>query len=65
VKLKGVQKSLFDPHAPLAYRVATGNGTLVLCDHHLEQWRKVEPCALTGDVFDAKLCDKCPAKEEL
>lgn len=47
---------------PVAYRVTLGNGSLVLCDQHLELLRITRPqeyVRLTGETFAVKLCDHC------
>jgi hypothetical protein len=64
-KLKGVQRPLFERFPKLAYRVTTNNGSLVLCDAHLDQLRATEPAALTGETFTARLCDHCVPEEAL
>ena len=45
---------------PVAYRVQTKNGTLVLCEPHLDKLRAREAkVKYTGDTFAANLCDQC------
>lgn len=58
-KLKGVQRPLLEPDTPRAYRVTTANGSLVLCDRHLDLLRARESAALTGEHFSTELCDHC------
>jgi hypothetical protein len=62
-RLKGVQ--LRFGGGPLAYRADSGNGTLMLCDQHLDLRRgRGETWRLTGEAFAKELCDDC-GKEEL
>lgn len=57
-KLKGVQLKLGGPAR--AYRAASLNGSLVLCDAHLDARRtKSGPWVLTGEDFPASACDDC------
>jgi hypothetical protein len=58
-KLQGVQHKLAARFPKLAYRVRLGKGTLVLCDVHLDALRKTQRAPLTGETFEAKLCDHC------
>ncbi len=46
---------------PVSYRVRNATGTLVLCRDHLELFRLVSASAvkLTGETFEAALCDHC------
>lgn len=49
-------------HSRVAYRVRTKNGTLVLCEKHLDQLRAHEGgVRYTGDTFAVSLCDHCIA----
>jgi hypothetical protein len=48
-----------------AYRVKTANGTLVLCDRHLDFLRARETAALTGESFPVELCDHCQEDEDV
>jgi hypothetical protein len=64
-KLQGVQLPLLERFPKLAYRVRTKNGTLVLCDEHLENLRRHEAAPLTGETFAAELCDVCLPEEKL
>jgi hypothetical protein len=58
-KLKGVQLPLLRPETR-AYRVLSDNGSLVLCDRHLDLRRAAgEAWRLTGEAFAAELCDDC------
>jgi hypothetical protein len=44
----------------VAYRVRTKNGTLVLCEPHLDKLRAREAkVKYTGDTFAVNLCDQC------
>ena len=44
----------------VAYRVRAENGTLVLCEPHLDKLRAREAkVKYTGDTFAANLCDQC------
>lgn len=57
-KLKGVQLSLGG--SGLSYRAASDNGTLVLCNRHLDLRRGAgENWKLTGESFPEKECDDC------
>ena len=57
-RLKGAQLTLGG--GPLAYRCSTDNGSLVLCDRHLDLRRgRGETLKLTGETFEVKLCDDC------
>ena len=49
---------------PRAYRVRTANGSLVLCDRHVDLLRAREPAALTGETLDVGLCDHCGDEAE-
>lgn len=63
-RLKGVQLKLGG--GPLSYRAEGGNGSLVLCDRHLDARRAAgERWRLTGEAFKAELCDDCAPKEEV
>ena len=64
-KLKGVQLPLLQRFPPLAYRVRTRNGSLVLCDRHLDLLRETETATLTGEHFPAKRCDQCVEAHKL
>jgi hypothetical protein len=58
-KLKGVQLPL-QGRKPGAYRAVSDNGSLVLCDRHLDMRRgRGENWALTGEGFKVELCDDC------
>lgn len=63
-RLKGVQLIL-DSGTRFAYRARTANGSLVLCDRHLDLLRAEEPATLTGEAFPAGLCDRCIEEEKL
>lgn len=59
-KLRGVQLSLGG--SGLSYRAASDNGTLVLCNRHLDLRRGAgESWKLTGESFPEKECDDCTA----
>lgn len=60
-KLHGVQLPLraVKPTGPLAYRAVSHNGSLVLCDRHLDTRRVLESWRLTGESFPAAACDDC------
>lgn len=62
-RLKGVQLPL-NGSAPRAYRAVTNNGSLVLCDRHLDLLRQHESARLTGESFAVTLCDHCLKGEE-
>jgi len=58
-KLKGVQHPLAPRFPARSYRCRTANGTLVLCDRHLDKLREREAAPLTGESFAVELCDHC------
>lgn len=58
--LKGVQHILAERMHAYAYRVKRSSGTSVLCDRHIEELRQAgEHVPLTGEMFEAELCDAC------
>jgi hypothetical protein len=64
-KLRGAQLPLLADRPPTAYRAATANGSLVVCDKHLDLLRATETAVLTGEQFPADLCDMCLEGHEL